>query len=77
MVAQWEEDPKFEDILERGRMEGSSVQLEVMPKVPEIVVHERVPQGKGVKGLKEKKKVSGWSMEEMREKANYCCGGRH
>ena len=27
-------------------------------------------QGKGVKGLKEKKKVPGWSIEEMRRKPN-------
>ena len=27
-------------------------------------------QGLGVKGFKEKKKVPGWSMEEMREKPN-------
>ena len=50
-------------------MEGSSF-LEVMRKVPELVVHERMSQGKGVKGFKEKRKVSGWSMEEMREKPN-------
>ena len=46
------------------------LQLEVMRKVPDIVVHERMSQGKGVKGFKEKKKVSGWSLEEMREKPN-------
>ena len=56
--------------MERRRMEGSSTKLEVMQKVPEPVVHERMSQGKGVKGLKEKKKVPGWSVEEMREKPN-------
>ena len=35
MEVQWEEDEKLEDILERRRMEGSSMQLEVMQKVPE------------------------------------------
>ena len=35
-------------------MEGSSLQLEVMRKVLELVVHERMSQGKGVKGFKEK-----------------------
>ena len=30
-------------------------------------MHERMSQGKGVKGFKEKKKVSGWSVEEMEE----------
>ena len=41
-----------------------------MQKVPELVVQERTVQGKGVKGLKDKKKVSGWSAAEMREKPN-------
>ena len=49
-------------------MEGSSWKLEVTQKVPEPVVHERMSQGKGVKGLKQKKKLPGWSIEEMREK---------
>ena len=44
--------------------------LHVMQKVLELVVHERMSQGRGVKGLKEKKKVPGWSVEEMREKPN-------
>ena len=30
-------------------------------------MHERMSQGKRVKGLKEKKKVSGCSMKEMKE----------
>ena len=33
------------------------LQAEVMQKVPELVVHERMPQGKGVKRTKEKKTV--------------------
>ena len=33
----------------------------------ELFVQERMSQGIGVKG-KEKKKVSGWSREEMKEK---------
>ena len=41
-----------------------------MRKVPGLVVHDRMPQGKGVKGFKETKKVSGWSVEEMRKKPN-------
>ena len=51
-------------------MERSSLQLEVMRKVPELVVHERMSQGKGVKGRKEKKKVPGQSVEEMKEIPN-------
>ena len=31
-------------------------------------MHERMSQGTGVKGFKEKEKVKGWSMEEMKEK---------
>ena len=70
MAAQWDEEQKLEEILERRRMKGSSLKLEVMQNVPELVVHERMSQGKGVKGLKEKKKVPGWSVEEMKEKPN-------
>ena len=44
--------------------------LDVLQEVPELVVHERMSQGKGVKGMKEKEKVIGWSTEEMREKPN-------
>ena len=39
-------------------------------KTPELVVHERMSKGKGANGTKEKKKVIGWSTEEMREKPN-------
>ena len=70
IAAQWDEEQKLEEILERKRMEGSSLQLEVMRKVPELVVHECMSQDKGVKGFKEKKKVPGWSIEEMKEKPN-------
>ena len=43
MAAQWDE----EEIFKRRRMEGSSLRLEVMQKVPELVVHERITQAKG------------------------------
>ena len=36
----------------------------------ESVVHESMSQGTGVKGFKDMKKVSRWSMEEMEEKPN-------
>ena len=49
-------------------MEGSPVPSEVMQNAPELFVHERMSEGIGVKGIKEKKKVLGWSMEEMKEK---------
>ena len=58
----------MEEILKRRRMEGSSVQLDVMQNALELFVHERMSQGIGAKGIKEKKKVLGWSMEEMKEK---------
>ena len=51
-------------------MEGSSLQAEVVQKVHEVVVHERVSQGEEVRGTNETKKVKGWSTEEMKDKAN-------
>ena len=35
MEVQWAEDEKLEEILERRRREGNSLQAEVMQKVPE------------------------------------------
>ena len=40
MAAQWDEGQRQEEKLERRRMEGSPLQLEVMQKVPELVVHD-------------------------------------
>ena len=57
MEVQWDEEQRLEEILERRRMEGSPLQPEVMQKVPELVVQERMSHGKCVKGFKEKKKV--------------------
>ena len=51
-------------------MEGSSWQAEVMRKVPEYVVFERMSQGEEVRCTKGKEKVKGSSIEEMRDKAN-------
>ena len=53
----------MEETLERRRMEASSLQQEVMQKVPELVVHERMFKKKRVMCQKEKKKVKGWSNE--------------
>ena len=64
MAALWDEERKLEEILEQRRMEGSSLRLEAMRNVLEIVVHERMSQGIGVKGFEEKNKVSGWSIEK-------------
>ena len=68
MAEQWEEEQQLEGIVERRRMEGSSLKLEVMQKVLELVVHECMSQGKRVKSPTEKKKVPGWSIDEMKEK---------
>ena len=64
MAAQWDEEQKLGEIFERRSMEGSSVQMQ---NVPELFVHERVSQGTGVKGVNEKKKGSGWSVEKMKD----------
>ena len=50
-------------------MEGSSLQLEVMRKVLELVVHERMSQGKGVKGFKEKEVLNKYEVEESKKEA--------
>ena len=50
MEVQWAEDEKLEEILERRRREGSSLKADVMQNVPELVVHERVSQGKKSEG---------------------------
>ena len=60
------EDEKWEDILERRRIDVSSLQAEVLQKVLELVVHERMSQGEKAKGIEEKKKVEGWSTEELK-----------
>ena len=49
MAAQWEEEQKLEEIVEQRRIEGDSFKLEVMRKAPELVVHEHVSQGEGVR----------------------------
>ena len=66
MEVQWAEDERVEKILERRRMEGS-LQAEVMQKVLELVVHERMLQGEKAGGTRGKKKVKGWSTEEMKD----------
>ena len=70
MAAQWEEEQTLEGIMERRRMEGSSLNLAAMQKVPELVVNERMSPGTRVKSLKVKRKVPGWSMEELKKKPN-------
>ena len=54
MAAPWDEEQKLDEIVERRRMEGSSLKLEVMQKVPEPVVHELTRQrGEGSQREKE------------------------
>ena len=49
MAEQWEEEQHLEELVERRRMKGCSLKLDVMQKVPELVVNERMSQGKRVK----------------------------
>ena len=70
MEVQSAEEAKLEESLERRRMAGSSLQAEVMQNIPELVVHERMSQGEEVRGTSEKKKVKGWSTEDMVDKPN-------
>ena len=65
-----DEEQKLEEILERKRMERNSLQLEVVQKVPELVVQERLTQGKEVRDTKGKKNEKGWFIEEMKGKVN-------
>ena len=67
MEVHWAEDEKLEEILEQRRREGSSLKAEVMQKVPELVLHERMSQGGQARDTEEKKKIKGWSTEDMRE----------
>ena len=70
MELQWAEDEKLDEILERRRIEGSSLKADVMQKVLESAVHERMGQGNKVTGAKGNKKVKGWSTEEVKDKQN-------
>ena len=70
MARQWEEEQHLDDSIQRRRMEGSSSKLDVVQKVPELVVNEQMSQGEKGKYTKEKKKVPGWSIEEMKERPN-------
>ena len=70
MTEQLEEEQDLDDLIERRRMEGSSLKLDVVQKNPELVVNERMSQGERVNDPKEKKKVPGWSIEEMKERPN-------
>ena len=49
MAEQWEEEQHLNDMVERRRMEGSSLKLDVIQKVPKLVVAERMSQGEKVK----------------------------
>ena len=52
-TAQWEEEQKLEETVEQRRIEGDSFRLEVMRKATELVVHESMSQGEGVRSVKE------------------------
>ena len=53
MAEQWEEEQHLEETVERRRMEGNSSKLDVLQqKVPELVVNERMQQGRRAKKQK-------------------------
>ena len=54
MTEQLEEEQHLEDIVVRRRMKGSSLKLDVIQKVPELMVHERMSQSERVKKPKRK-----------------------
>ena len=41
MTAQWVEEQKMREIMERRRIEGETFKLEVLQQVPELVVHDQ------------------------------------
>ena len=57
MEVQWCGDHTLDENLGRRRMEGSTLQVEVTQKAPELVVHEQMTEGEEVKCTKEKRKV--------------------
>ena len=50
MEVQWAEYEKLEEVLERRMIEGNSLKAEVMQKVLESMVHERMSQGEKSEG---------------------------
>ena len=54
MAAQWEEEQKLEGNWERRKIEGSSLQVEIMQKMPELLVHEHVTRQRGEASKREK-----------------------
>ena len=71
MAEQWEEEQHLEDIVERRRVEGSSLKWDVIQKVLALLVDERMFHGQKVKNIQAKKKVPGWSIEEMKDMTNF------
>ena len=68
MAEQWIEEQHLEEIVERRRMGGSSLKLDVIQKVLELVVNERVSQGeKGERHEKKRKKCQDGPLKKWRE----------
>ena len=59
MAEQLEDEQHLEEVVERRRMAGRSLKLNVIQKVPELVVNKRMSQGERVKKPKEKKVQDG------------------
>ena len=52
----WEEERHLEDRIEKRSMEGSSLKLDVIQKVPGLVAYKRMSQGDKVKNTKKTRK---------------------
>ena len=70
MAPQWDEEQKLEEIMERRRVEGSSLQLDATQRVLELVENEHMLQSKRMISHTVKKRIPGWSIEQMKEKTN-------
>ena len=71
MAEQWEEEQHLEDVVERRRVEGSSLNSDVIPKVLELLANERMFHGQKVKNIQAKRKVPAWSIEQMKDRTNF------
>ena len=73
---QWVEDEKLQVIFERRRVEGGSLQAEVLQKVLDLVVHGRMSQGeKATKKMKRRTLKDGPLMKQEQNKGRQ--GGRY
>ena len=69
IMKQWEDVSKEEKITMR-KMEGKSLQVDGVQKVPDLFVSQVATKEKEPKKENKKRKVVGWSTEKMEEKAS-------